>query len=178
MFFRSLHLVVLLASALAIVPTSPRRAAAQHLPAALQVPRDYALELRSSSLQLSPEVQAESELRQQLKRARRQLVIGGVLAVSGIVHAAAFGNRNVCYESDQRLLTPIIMGGLTAAVGVTLVISGGIKLAGIPLDYRLMHPTSASKRLGIAAGAIGLLAITQAALFSIGLPTFIGCVSS
>lgn len=178
MFLRTLLLLSLLALALATLFAAPERAAAQVLPASLRVSPDYALEIQAAILQLPAEVRAEQELRQQLRKARRQLLIGSVLTVSGIINAAWMGNRNVCYESNKRLILPIVMGGLTAAAGVTLVVSGGVKLAGIPLGDRLRHPNSPGKRLGMAVGDIGLLALSQAALAAVSVGPLISCVTS
>jgi hypothetical protein len=166
------------AFAAAMLVVAPTSAAAQQQPPSLRVTRQFALGLDTATLRLAPEVQRDAELRNQTKSARAMLVVGTTMMLSGIAHAAAFGHRNVCYEPDERLRMPPVFGGLVAAVGATLVFRGGFKLANVPDAYRLRHPPSVGKRVGMAFGVFGLLVLSQATMFAANVGPWVECISS
>lgn len=106
------------------------------------------------------------------------MIAAGIgLAASGLLHALVFGRRgSFCYERDERLESPIFLGGAAAGVGVTLAVAGGVKSVGVKRLFRqrVVEP----RKVGMAGPLIAAFLITEIVLL---LPTAFeaaGCISS
>lgn len=151
-----------------------RPALAQSLPASLRVNRHFALQSEAVHKPLPELVEIQKELR----RARAMMVVGASLALSGVVHAIAFGRSKVCYEDRGRMKVPPIQGAALAVAGVTLTFAGRLRLLAVPASERARYPISPKRRAYMIAGALGVLAVSQATLIGTMFVEWIDCTAS
>lgn len=159
-----------------LLASGPARA--QSLPASLRVDRHFALQLESARKPLVPASPELVEIQKELRRARTMMLVGASLAVSGVVHAIAFGRSKVCYEDRGRMKVPPIQGAAVAAVGLTLTFVGSRMQAAVPASERARNPISRARRGYMIAGALAILAVSQATLIGTMFVEWIDCTAS
>lgn len=125
---------------------------------------------------LAPE--GTQALKKQLRRGRALIAVGSGFIAGGVVHAAAFGRRNVCSEPDERLSLPPITGSMVAAAGLGMTIDGGVKLARVPAEVRSANPLTSKGKAGVVLGAIGTAVVSSLVLFGITALPWIECIAS
>lgn len=123
----------------------------------------------------SPEYLA---LHRDLRRARAMLMFGSGLLAAAAVHMALLGRPTICsgYEEPRtRLRTPPIAASLAAAIGIGLLVGGGIKLNHVPAEFRQVRPASAGRVTALVFGAIATAGLASGLLFGIAAPEVIRC---
>lgn len=117
-------------------------------------------------------------LQKQLRRGRALITAGTGLIAAGVAHAAAFGRRGSCHEDHGRLILPSITGSIVAVAGLGMTWSGGLKVAGVPVEFRRANPLTSKTVPGVLFGAIGTALVSSVTLFGIAALPWIECISS